>query len=1267
MNRDQARNLIQRTFTQPFDRQRYATFIGNLLNHLDSTKEFNCNRQYVKDAFKQHVTRYERLATYTTPDQRKVDVLVVYLADDSKLARARTALRNFIADYLKQRGRKDAALVAFVSPSDSAWRFSYVRMEYATVEKPSGEIDAEERLTPARRFSYLVGPAESCHTAQARFLALLQTTDSDPTLAEIEEAFSVEAVTKEFFGLYRSLFLQVRGALDHIAATDKNIGAEFAARKVNTADFAKKLMGQIVFLYFLQRKGWLGVDKSKDWGTGPHDFLRQLAGGKYSPFTNFFNDILEPLFYDTLATDRGHDAFCERFKCRIPFLNGGLFEPLSGYDWRKTDILLPNELFTNSDPVPKEGGITGTGILDVFDRYNFTVNEAEPLEKEVAIDPEMLGKVFENLLEVKERKSKGSFYTPREIVHYMCRESLTNYLDTAVNAETAPMPRADIETLIRSGDQAAHYEAARVSGTKSYDEMLPKTIRTNAKALDDALAAITVCDPAIGSGAFPVGMMQEIVRTRLALNHYFNDVQDRTAYHFKRHAIQNCLYGVDIDPGAVEIAKLRLWLSLVVDEEEPKQIKPLPNLDYKVVVGNSLLGVEKTLFNEQLLSRLEELKPKYFDETDPARKREHRRAIDQIIRDLTGDNARFDFRISFSEVFHSKGGFDVVIGNPPYVSYGLRGGQKMTDGEKQYLKRCFADSAEYKLSLYAIFMELGIRLSSKKSGVSCFIVPDSFVLGTYFSKIRSLILRECAIRQILLLPFKVFGADVGFSVVYLLERRAGNQWAGLLRAIKADSPGDLEKGQKKEYTYPQHYFKNQRRSKFRLFFEQSTFEIVEKCREHSASLGSVITISSGLIGIDGKAAITSVERHGNKWLPGILSGAQVHSFYVEPAEAYILFDKARIKSGYEGVDYSSPKLLIRQTGDSLICAFDPTGLLCLNNVHVCNSKSRYTNLKLICALLNSRLLNFFYRATSLEAGRVMPQTDIEALDDLPVKFDQGIEIGIGALAEKIIAAKNSGPEADTTALEHEIDQLVYNLYGLTPEEIAIVESATAPGTPAAVRQTSGTFASEREQLGRAGAESITTRAATKSKRAKKTAVATTGSTAVAALFATMSYPVTEADRAICAAALAAVEQSNGLNSMDHLDALLLATHPAWCRVFLATSEQKRLDIAVTTAPATLFVGDSDSIRWKDARDHLEQRKALAVDHSGTAQPISPGADLAAVKATLPAGVDEVVALALKALERVHNLRQQSITATQEQQRILSVFRREAQSFGLAAA
>ena len=412
MNTQQARARVAETFPQAFNRTKFLEFSRNLLNKFDESKAQAWSATYVKDAFKPHVARFERLGTYTSPEDDKLDVLVVHLASDSKLERARTAIRNFVADHLKQRDGKDAALVAFVSPTERQWRFSYVKMEYAAVETESGKVGVETRLTPARRFSYIVGEGESCHTAQTRFLGLLQDTENYPKLAQIEEAFSVEAVTREFFNQYAALFGDIEAALGKLATKDPVIGKEFKARNVSTVDFAKKLMGQIVFLYFLQKKGWLGVPKGHDWGTGPHDFLRRLIDqqAQSDRSVNIFNDVLEPLFYDTLATDRGHEAWCKHFQCRIPFLNGGLFEPIGDYDWRKTDIILPNKLFTNTER--NAAGDIGTGVLDVFDRYNFTVNEAEPLEKEVAIDPEMLGKVFENLIEENRRKGLGSFYTP---------------------------------------------------------------------------------------------------------------------------------------------------------------------------------------------------------------------------------------------------------------------------------------------------------------------------------------------------------------------------------------------------------------------------------------------------------------------------------------------------------------------------------------------------------------------------------------------------------------------------------------------------------------------------------------------------------------------------------------------------------------------------------------------------------------------------------------------------------------------------------------
>ena len=771
MDKATAQRLIRDTFKAPFERERYRRFISELCNGFNDAKAHN---MAVPEAFAAHVKSCQRLGTFISPDEELADILIVYLTESWKLERTRTALRDFVAHKLKRgegsdNAYKEAGLIAFVAPDSLSWRFSYVRMEYQTKRDPqTGKIKTEERLTPARRYSYLVGADEECHTAQARFLALLQNTSVKPTLAQIEEAFSVESVTREFFNEYARLFKAADDVLTAAVASQPVIRAEFQAKNIKTVDFAKKLLGQIVFLYFIQKKGWLGVAQGQPWGSGPRHFLRQLADRAVAHEQCLFNEVLEPLFYDTLATDRGPDAWCPTFQCRIPFLNGGLFEPLADYDWRQRAISLPNDLFTNTQRLPS--GDNGTGILDVFDRYNFTVNEAEPLEKEVAIDPEMLGKVFENLIEENRRKGLGAFYTPREIVHYMCQESLINYLDTAINSPGQAIARADLEALIREGEQAANYETARKEGAVSYQRRLPEAIERHARALDEALKTITVCDPAIGSGAFPVGMMTEIVRARMALTPYFDDAAERTAYHFKRHAIHNSLYGVDIDLGAVEIAKLRLWLSLVVDEEDVQQIKPLPNLDYKVVAGNSLLGFP---FKSQKLGAIEKLKEKFFDETDHEKKAQLKTEVEKLLVECfagssksLGHKINFDFEITFSEVFHTKGGFDVVIGNPPYVR------QEEIKELKPLLKsryECFTGTAD----LFTYFYERGTKLLHD-GGQFSFITSNKWYRSGYGEKLRDWLARHTRIHQLIDFGDAPVFEAIAYPTIVLLERTKGS-------------------------------------------------------------------------------------------------------------------------------------------------------------------------------------------------------------------------------------------------------------------------------------------------------------------------------------------------------------------------------------------------------------------------------------------------------------------------------------------------------------
>ena len=577
MDKQSAERLITNTFDYPFDIGKYKLLSRNIFKEFEEA-EFSRHGTYIPEAFRSHIKKYERLGKYEDAQGKGMDILIVFIKEGLGLDRARTLQRNFISNYLDDTG-KGAALVAFTTSDMEVWRFSLITIDYKTVQDESGKIKTERDLSSAKRFSFLVGKNEANHTAQQQVIPLL-TNNNAPSIEDLEHAFSVEQVTEKFYQDYKKRFLELGYEINRVLDKDEKIKKEFAQQNISTDNFAKKLMGQIVFLYFVQKKGWLGVGKDNNgnflkWGEGDKKFMRSLFEKKFCEYDNYFNDVLEPLFYEALATERANNYY-SNFECKIPFLSGGLFEAMNGYNWQETDITISNNVIEL--------------ILDTFDRYNFTVKEDDPLDKEVAIDPEMLGKVFENLLPENLKKGNGAFYTPRPIVHYMCQESLINYLDTHL----IDVEKTDITLLVKEGEAVIEHD--KIAKTKKegykgkYEIRMPSSIIENATEIDKLLTYVKICDPAIGSGAFPMGLLHEIVEARNVLTTYIGNEQSRTKYHLKEDCIQNSIYGVDIDEGAIEISKLRLWLSLIVDENDIENIKPLPNLDYKIICGNSLIS-----------------------------------------------------------------------------------------------------------------------------------------------------------------------------------------------------------------------------------------------------------------------------------------------------------------------------------------------------------------------------------------------------------------------------------------------------------------------------------------------------------------------------------------------------------------------------------------------------------------------------------------------------------------------------------------------------
>ena len=1064
MRREQAKKLVKETFEKPFDKGRFNLFIKNLLNKMNEGKTFPKPQtgQYVFEAFRDSVKSLDRIGKYKDPDGKIIDILIVQLKKETSLERARPAQRNFIGRYLKgSRGGvfKDGALTAFVSPNEENWRFSFIKIDYRFDEKSK----VKDELTPARRFSFLVGNNESSHTAQQCFVPLLEEDSKNPTLKTLEEAFSVEKVTKEFFEKYHSLFLNLKDSLDEIIEKDKKIKADFESKEIKSSDFSKKLLGQIVFLYFLQKKGWFGVKREEEWGTGSKHFLRELFNRRDDIYKsqnrdsskNFFNNILEPLFYEALAGEHADDYY-SRFDCRIPFLNGGLFEPLGGYDWVHTDILLPDSLFSNKNQT-KEGD-TGNGMLDVFDRYNFTVNEDEPLEKEVAVDPEMLGKVFENLLEVKDRKSKGTYYTPREIVHYMCQQSLINYLAEELKGKAK---KEAIEEFVKNSDSSVEHDiihTKKKSKDKDYkgryaESKLPEKIREEAKLIDEKLANIRICDPAVGSGAFPVGMMNEIVRVRNALTPFIETRafpsdkrarELRSLYHFKRHAIEHCLYGVDIDPGSIEIAKLRLWLSLVVDEEDREKVQPLPNLDYKMVCGNSLLGAERDLFNQSQFDQLEKLKPLYFNETSSSKKQHYKKQIEQLISEITKGHKSFDFEIYFSEIFHEKQGFDVVIANPPYDVIKYR-------NYRQIYKEVIYGRA----NLYGLFIAKSLRNIVKPSGHMTFINPKTLLADKYFCNLRIFLKNEGIFKAVLKITDrqKVFEKVLQSVIVYIFQRKEQSlkekREAVLMQEIQEKS--DI-KDIKNRLIIETNKIWLRERFDYGILIsnKQEVYTIFEKIRNNTQSfLEAGIKFKTGKIQWD----------LFKKSLIGQPACGSVRLIWAENIQRYHFRDSEKrkgkefIKDPIDIEPNIRSKTIITQrtTADEqryriISTIFDPEieGFNAFSENHTnflfFNKKS--FEIEYILGLLNSNLFDLIFRHINSNT-----QVSSGELNSLPIK-----EISISTrktlsdLVNKILSiTKTEGylqspaKQAKVREYEKQIDQLVYKLYDLTPEEIKIVE------------------------------------------------------------------------------------------------------------------------------------------------------------------------------------------------------------------------------------
>jgi TaqI-like C-terminal specificity domain/Eco57I restriction-modification methylase len=499
----------------------------------------------------------------------------------TKLQINRVALRQ-IVDRMRQNTAITGALAVFADGETGKWRFTFIAKQ---------EIFGEKTIETAdpKRYTYVFGPGETTRTAVERLTQLASIERKK--LEHVIDAFSVEKVNREFFNHYKKHY---EACWQHLAKSDSiayqtfnidPIQADDKARKP-LRDFAKRLMGRLVFIHFLQKKGWMACPiEQNDWlGGDPHftsNLFKRLPAEEQAVF---YSKYLTVLFFNTLNEKRLKDQFAlpDGTLVRIPYLNGGLFDG----DVPGTERFdLPAEWFEK--------------VFEFFSQYNFTIDESAPNDQEVGIDPEMLGHIFENLLE--ENREKGAYYTPKEIVHYMCQESLLLYLKERLGmtplAGDGKSSAPDFGNIVWSDSRESDEQELETFVRYKRRGDKHNFVYKNARLLEKLLLDVRICDPAIGSGAFPMGLLYEIFHCQVEL-----DLTENWA-ELKKNIIHHCIYGVDKDKGAVDIARLRFWLALVVDEESPQ---PLPNLDYKIMQGDSLLESYEGIDLSNLLGEEEE-------------------------------------------------------------------------------------------------------------------------------------------------------------------------------------------------------------------------------------------------------------------------------------------------------------------------------------------------------------------------------------------------------------------------------------------------------------------------------------------------------------------------------------------------------------------------------------------------------------------------------------------------------------------------------------
>ena len=995
------------------------------------------------------------LGNIDTTDSYRIG-LFHYNIRQGSVANKRVGLRNLVKSFINPTwGEFDAALVVF--DSGDHWRLSFI-------------CDIKGEATSPKRYTYVFGSDDLLYrTPIERFNFLKKKGIS---FENLRTAFSVEALSDEFFDKYREQyaafihyvtgkrFVKVGSKWEEkvLGEPSATLMQAFDHNEKKIRDYVKKMMGRITFLHFLQRKGWM---------CGDLNYMQNMF--ENSPYKNdYLDSVLEPLFFgilntkpaerEALFTDFGWDNSLLNEWKDIPYLNGGLFER---DEEDEPESRFPADYFKR--------------LFQFFSEYNFTIDENDPNDAEVGVDPEMLGKIFENLLE--DNKDKGAFYTPKEIVRYMCQESLIAYLETNTS-----IAKDKIRNFVLSPEEGV----ADIPETKK-------------QKLLTALEEVKICDPAIGSGAFPMGLLNELLHCREVLSgeHY-----DRA--EIKKSIIQNNIYGVDIEKGAVDIARLRFWLSIVVDEETPS---PLPNLDYKIMQGNSLIesfmGVdlskltyekeykkdkgEISLFDDEknrLQKTVSHLLSSYYSCSDHDKKVKLQQEISdtinkqletqaynpEILRELRAinlaeNNKFFLWHTWFSDVFNreDKEGFDIVIGNPPYISSKTQLSNPILAEQRNSLVASGKYSCLYqKWDLYIPFIEFGINQICSKNGVCAMIVPYPLTNQIYAQKLREMILTKFHLFELVdLNGTKIFNnATVSNCIPFIKRTKGENTTISNIDEKLHITPSFTK------------IYKDLIQDEKTYIWNVSNENRDSNRHSELLTLGDLCYISKGMVLYSEDGLFTNEDLISNTpdsiHCRPYLEAKDMDTYAINNIR-YIEYDTHRVPDMVSRPTfrelYDRPKLMFNCLGkmkvmidysNQFVCQQGIRVALLWNDLHGVENRSILTSIKRYSRLSRCEMekistsfnmyyllgiLNSKYAAqllTNIRGGdyHIVP----EHIRNIPIaSATVDVQNKVAEIVLKIIDLKRT--HQNTSVLEAEIDKIVYSIYGLTDTEIKIIEQS----------------------------------------------------------------------------------------------------------------------------------------------------------------------------------------------------------------------------------